>query len=760
MSTHGAVQQQSELSEIQMLRKAARGFLAEEWPVEHAVENCGKADLMRELYVKAAAQGWTLIGGEDRDSVETLVVLSEEVGRASAALSLGDAYLANIILRSAISNDAVRNVFEDLQQGTRLISVALASLDGDPNAGEVELTGRDRNRLSGKVRFVEDLAIADHLLVVTAGGQVALVATASEGVKTTLTPGLGVPAFGDVEFSNTPAVVFPVPHALLVEASAIARLASTARAFGAADRAVELAIENAKVRVQFEQPIGKFQAVQHRLASCSIWLTATRGLIDEAIEAYLAKKPDWEARADAARTFACKNLRQTVAEAQYALGGLGFMEEHEAPRLFLRVQAEMLRYGGVSAARNSLANYLLTDGSTSRSLPTHNFGESAEAFRQEFRTWLAANYPEEKRRQRWNTLPRHEQIFDKEYSKALARDGYLGISWPKEAGGRGLGLLEEYVFAEESDLNDLPQWGHFLAVGIVGPSLMQFGTPEQLKEYVPKILQGDLSLCLGYSEPEAGSDLAALRTKAVKDGDDWIVNGAKIHQSNGEHADYTWLAVRTDPDLPKHKGISIFLVPLNLPGITIQPHSTMHGHTACAVFYDNVRVPSNCLIGKLNEGWKIIGTALAHERLMSGTTISKVFKPFESFLNFLVNTVRDGKPLARDPIVRQKVSAISAELMAAQVLSVNVLNTVQAGKVPIAEAAMAKCFAGETEELCANEVLDILGTVGTLNAHAAGNAIDGRFAYFVADGIMTVITAGTNDIQRNIIAQVGLGLPR
>ncbi len=410
MSTSAAREQQSEQSEIQMLRKAAQGFLAEEWPVEHAVKNCENPGAMRELFKKAAAQGWTSLGGEPeiQDRAEMLIALSEEVGRASAALSLADAYVANMVLRPNEANETSRTVLQGLSQGTCAVSVALASLDGDLDAGEVEVGGGEQKRLTGRLRFVEGLAIADYLLVITAGAQVALVPVTGEGVKTTLTPGLAVPSLGDVELSGAPANILSTSHELLVEAAALARLASTARALGAAARTFELAVEYTKIRVQFEQPIGKFQAVQHKLANCLTWITATRLLIDEAVGSYQNHKPDWEARVDAARAFACVNLKQAGFDAQCMFGGLGFWQEHEGPRLFRRLHSELLRYGGVSASRNSFAHYLLRDGYSYRAIPSHDLGETAEAFREEFRTWLAANYPEEKRRERWSTLARHD----------------------------------------------------------------------------------------------------------------------------------------------------------------------------------------------------------------------------------------------------------------------------------------------------------------------------------------------------------------
>jgi len=761
MSVDAALEVQ-EQSEIQMLRKAARGFLEEEWPVEHAVENCEKPEAMRELFKKVAAQGWTSLGGDPEfpDSAEMLTTLCEEVGSASAALALADTYAINMILRSGEPLETSQAVLRGLQEGTCAVSVAFTAFDGDANAGSVEVTGREQKRLKGAVRFVEGLAIADFVLVVVGNSEIALVRTTGEGVKITLTPGLAVPALGDVEFDNAPVTVVSVPQGLLEEASAIARLASTARALGAASRSFELAVEHVKVRVQFGQPVGKFQAVQHKLADCSIWLTATRGLIDEAVEAYQTQKPTWRVRADAARTFASTNLRKSVLNSQRMFGGLGFWIDHQAPRLFRRVHAELMRFGGVSTASNYVADYLLNDGSSSRTIPAHDYGKSGEAFRKEFRTWLEANYPKSKRLEKWRTLPRHEQVCDAEFARALGQAGYIGVSWPKEAGGRGLTFIEDYVMQEETFANDLPFLGYGNALAIVGPTLLQFGTPEQIKKYIPKILRGELVVVVGYSAPEGGFGLASLTTKAVRDGDEWVINGSKIHQSECQHSDYTWLAVRTDPNAPKHKGISLFLLPLNLPGITVRPEIGLNGYAAGSIFYDNVRVPGDCLIGNANEGWKIIVSALAHERMMIGAFNKGTAVNFDAFLQFLVSTVGKGQSPTKNPMVREKVGTVAAEIMAGDALSLIVLKAAQSGRTPISEAAMVKCFCSETEELSAKAVLDILGTIGTLDAHAPGNVLDGKFEYLLRNSIASMTGGGTAEIQRNIIATAGLGLPR
>jgi alkylation response protein AidB-like acyl-CoA dehydrogenase len=393
------------------------------------------------------------------------------------------------------------------------------------------------------------------------------------------------------------------------------------------------------------------------------------------------------------------------------------------------------------------------------SLPDLDLGPTANAFRREVRRWLSQHWTEEDRAAQ-RRLPAREQGFDRNFSHALAGQGWLGISWPKQWGGQERTAFEQLAFEEEMSYQGAPTRAHAAGVSIIGPALMAYGSDEQRRRFLPAILQGEQCWCLGYSEPEAGSDLASLRTRAHQYENGWVIEGSKLFTTMGDQADYCWLAARTDPSVPKHAGISVFLVPMNSPGITIQPNIALNGHTACAVFYDGVHLPEEALVGPVNGGWKIITAALAYERILMGGLVAAIRAYFDKLTVYIAKAERDGKPLRADPLVRDKIGSLAADLEAARLLAANSISLMERGQVPYHQAAMTKVFSSELEERLPEVVMELLGTAATLSAEAPGTLLDGTFEYALRDSIYKVIGGGSNEIQRTLIATRGLGLPR
>jgi alkylation response protein AidB-like acyl-CoA dehydrogenase len=264
-------------------------------------------------------------------------------------------------------------------------------------------------------------------------------------------------------------------------------------------------------------------------------------------------------------------------------------------------------------------------------LPAHDLGPAANAFRKEIRDWLARSWTADKRAAHLKK-PFKERGWDVEFSRQMGRDGWIGVGWPKSLGGHGRSPSEQIVFVTELANAGAPYQAHNTSESIVAPSLFAYGAKEQQDEWIPKIRNGECHFALGYSEPEAGSDLAALRTRAVRDGDDWIVNGQKLWSTGADKAQYMWLAVRTDPEAKKHAGISMLMVDLKSPGVTLRPSMAFYGKTFSTQFYDNVRVPAKNLVGGVNNGWKVITDALASERVMiGGTRVATIERAFDRF---------------------------------------------------------------------------------------------------------------------------------
>jgi alkylation response protein AidB-like acyl-CoA dehydrogenase len=275
------------------------------------------------------------------------------------------------------------------------------------------------------------------------------------------------------------------------------------------------------------------------------------------------------------------------------------------------------------------------------------------------------------------------------------------------------------------------------------------------------LLRGENTCCLGYTEPEAGSDLASLRTRAYRDETGWVIEGNKLFTTVGDKADYVWLAARTDPDAPiKHAGISVFLVPMRSPGITIQPDMALYGHTACTVFYDHVHVPEDALVGPVNGGWKIITAALAHERILMGGNVATLRAYFDRLTAYIAQAERDGRPMRKDPLVRERIGSLAAEVEAARLLLMQSIELVERGEVPYYQAAMTKVFTSELEERLPEQAIELLGTAATLAPGVPEALLNGTFEAGLRASIFKVIGGGSNEIQRTLIAIRGLGLPR
>jgi alkylation response protein AidB-like acyl-CoA dehydrogenase len=342
-------------TERSLLRKSTRDFLSNVWPADRAVENCGDAQAVGKLWSAMARQGLASLGSDVAEAgLREIILVFEELGRASCPAPLLGAVAANLALASLPSN-AARSLLDDLHQGHAAVALAFGTFDGDPAAGRVETKG---DTLSGKTSFVEGVQSATHVVIFLRTG-VAVIASDAPGLKVQIAPGLAVPPFSDLTFENTPAVRLDVPARTLADIALMARLACASRALGAAERAFDLAVDHAKVRKQFGQLIGQFQAIQHKLANCLISLDGARLALDAAAAARDNGHPDWGIFALSAVAFAGPALRSVSIETHRALGAIGYAEEHEAPRHFRRVHADLARFGGVHRARAELAEFLL-----------------------------------------------------------------------------------------------------------------------------------------------------------------------------------------------------------------------------------------------------------------------------------------------------------------------------------------------------------------------------------------------------------------
>jgi alkylation response protein AidB-like acyl-CoA dehydrogenase len=342
--------------------------------------------------------------------------------------------------------------------------------------------------------------------------------------------------------------------------------------------------------------------------------------------------------------------------------------------------------------------------------------------------------------------------------KQMAEDGWLGIGWPTEYGGQGLGPIEQYIFFDESMRAGAPV--PMLTINTVGPTIMDFGTQEQKDFFLPKILAGDIHFCIGYTEPESGTDLASLQTRAVRDGDEYVINGQKIYTSLAGGADYIWLATRTDPEVAKHKGISMFIVPMDTPGIKVVPMHLLGDHNINYTFYEDVRVPAANLVGGENQGWSLITNQLNHERvtLCSSGIIERALDDVRAWAQ---NTkLADGRRVIDQEWVQVHLARVYARLEFLKLINWKVAWTATQGHLDVADASTTKVFGTEFYMEAFKLMLEVVGQAGYLTRDSPDAVLAGRLEMYARSLVILTFGGGTNEIQRDLIAIFGLGLPR
>ncbi|HEY3710433.1 MAG TPA: acyl-CoA dehydrogenase family protein [Amycolatopsis sp.] len=378
-----------------------------------------------------------------------------------------------------------------------------------------------------------------------------------------------------------------------------------------------------------------------------------------------------------------------------------------------------------------------------------------QALRAELRAYFATLVSPDERRAMLRE--RHGTVY-REIVRRMGRDGRLGVGWPKEYGGQGFGEIEQHIFVDEASRADvqLPS----VTLQTVGPTLQAFGTEEQKAFFLPKILAGEVHFAIGYTEPDAGTDLASLRTTAVREGDEYVVNGQKIFTTGGHDADYVWLAVRTAPDAPKHKGISILIMDTRDPGYSWTPIITCDGaHHVNATYYSDVRVPAEMLVGKENEGWRLITTQLNHERVMLGPAGRVGGLHDRVWAWAAARRTPDGVPLLDLPDVRAVLAETFAVARVNELLNWQVAVSASAGPVAVADASATKVFSSERIQRIGRLLDEIVGRHGD-PADAETAELAEWLDVLAKRNLVLTFGGGVSEIQRELIASAGLGLPR
>ena len=342
------------------------------------------------------------------------------------------------------------------------------------------------------------------------------------------------------------------------------------------------------------------------------------------------------------------------------------------------------------------------------------------------------------------------------FNLKLGKQGWLGMTWPRDYGGVGRSGIYDFLLTEALSRWGAPQPGK--SVGTVGRVLIRHGSDKLKAEFLPKIIRGELEFCLGYSEPQAGSDAANMQLRAVRDGDGWRLNGQKVWSSAAHYADWYWLGARTDPD-SKHGGITVFLIDMKHPGLDIRPIRTIVGDRTNEVFFNDVWVSDDYVVGKVNQGWAYICEALDLERFAM-VPIGTLEKKVEALCAYVSAEVRDDQALRLDPAVRRTIAQIVTQLEAARMLQRKVVNDALQGDAASVQASQYKLYMNELSQRVANWALDIMGPAGTLRQDQEGAPLNAKFERSYRFTVVNTIGGGTSEVQKNIIARRGLGLPK
>jgi alkylation response protein AidB-like acyl-CoA dehydrogenase len=381
-------------------------------------------------------------------------------------------------------------------------------------------------------------------------------------------------------------------------------------------------------------------------------------------------------------------------------------------------------------------------------------GAKSDVFRDEVRAFLRDHLPDDMADRAHATGTNH----DWRVHRALGEQGWIAASWPKEYGGQDRDPFEMTAMRDELRLAGVPTDGLGQSV-IVARTIRAVGSETQKQRFLPPFLAGEIIFALGYTEPDSGSDVAAAKTRAVRDGDDWIIDGQKMFTTLAHEAAYVFLLTRTNPDVPKHRGLTMFLVPLDAPGVEIHPVHTMGGERTNATFYSGVRVPDALRVGEIDGGWDVMTVALTFER--GGFALSEADRVWQQTVDWATTTRRpDGARVIDDPLVRERLAFMRVHDEVARLLALRCSYVAATGAMPGVEGSMHKLFYAESMTADAAELVDMLGVDGVLSHGDAEAPVDGWVEHLYRHAAVTTIYGGTSEVQRDIIASRGLGLPR
>ncbi|MFC4944316.1 acyl-CoA dehydrogenase [Pseudonocardia sp. GCM10023141] len=574
---------------------------------------------------------------------------------------------------------------------------------------------------------------------------------------------------GAVDLDDHPATLLgfvPQDGDLNAVVLAHARLLLAAQALGSAAKALDMTVAYAKQRSAFGQPIGRFQAVKHTLAEMLVQVENARSAVYDGAWAVDEGRADSVLAVHMAKALGTENSVHVIHSAIQLHGGIGFTWEHDLHLLLRRAKTAELVLGQPDEHFDAIGTALVSQGAERSRATSVAAGSIADReFQEELRSWLDENLPAG-----WGTPhfrlppePAERRAFLRDLQAIFATGGWVGIHWPKEFGGRSATLPQQLIFNSELVDRAVPQMPGHRGLTIVGPTLIKHGTDEQRVRFLERIRCGADLWAGGFSEPEAGSDLAGLRTQAMIDGDRVIVNGQKIWTSGAHFCDWIYTLVRTDPRRPRHEGISVVAIPLDTPGIRIQPIRQMNGVSGFnEVFFDDVEVPLDNIIGDVNAGWRVNRTTLSHEHftLFIGSQ-ARFARSLDDIIGLATSTrATNGAPRSDDLHVRNRLARAWTDSRLIRINGMRNVARVQAGAAPGPEGSIAKVFGQEAEKRLFELAIDVTGPAGVLDRGAVAAVGRGKWQFGYLGARAATIGGGTSEIHKNKISEGILGLPR
>ncbi len=779
---------ETDSTDLRMLRESVAAFAGKETSMAR-VRGLRRTlpGFDRSVWKKMAGQGWLgilipeALGGMGL-GFSAMRVVAEQLARCLMPEPLN---ACGVLARGALlhgrNEELQRALLPRLAAGELVPALAAqedrGGLDWNAilTAAEPDGTGF---RLNGTKRFVTPAADADGYIVsARTGGEASLYWVPASAERITVSPELRADGtyaaavrFQDVKVDGAALIAQgEAAREALCRAGDEAIFIASAELFGVMDRALSMTLEYMRTRVQFGKPIGSFQALQHRVVDLYIQKELALGALDDAARV-LDSSADRRSRSLAVSRAKsrCADAAMLITRESIKLhGAIGFADECDIGLYFQRAlvlcawlgngAAHRRRYAALSSSdaasvpeQSAQAPRAETSRTTRESSPGIDWNAmSEEAFRAEVRAYFEQHYPQHlrylNRRARWSET--------RDWAFRMSRKGWIAPAWPREHGGMGLAPGKLIIYMEEQE-----RWGVARApdqgILMVGPLLIRFGTEEQKKTYLPEIISCAHIWCQGYSEPNAGSDLANLRTEAVADGNDFVINGSKIWTTLAQDATHMFLLARTDKSAKRQEGISFFLLDLKTPGVRVRPIRNIEGHEEfCEVFFDNVRIPRENLVGELNKGWTIAKTLLGFERLNHGSPRRAQY-PLRK-----IEVVARKLGLWEDAAFQSQYVRLQLDVEDLASAYARYADIVRSGKNPGPAISFLKIWATETFQRLTAMLIEIAGDAGNLRGEIdfGGDPIDVLGPYYCV--FPATIAAGSNEIQRNILARHVLGLP-